>query len=328
MPRSSGVYSRVSGTPYVYDTDIDEVVVNSEMDDIATALTQSIARDGQTTITSNIPFNNNKITGLAAGTARTDAASLATIQDGTGVYVGTVGGTSDVITLTPSPAIASYVAGQCFSFIASGTNTTNATLNVSGLGAKAITKSGSVALAPGDIPSGDLVIATYDGTRFQIDVAGAAKGANSDITSLSGLTSIIPSNAGGMPVGSIITYAGEAAPTGYLNCDGSAVSRTTYSTLFAAIGTLWGTGDGSTTFNLPSIPAGETLLGGGTVGGSTTGQVQSHTHGVQQGLSATSVGGSVQGAGNGGAIQSSGPSTGTSTKNLAAGRYVLMCIKY
>lgn len=168
MPRSSGVYSRVSGTPYVYDTDIDEVVVNSEMDDIASALTQSIARDGQTTITANIPFSNNKITGLGAGTARTDAASLATIQDGTGVYVGTVGGTADVITLTPSPAIASYAAGQLFAFIASGANTTSVTVNVSGLGAKAITKNGTTALVAGDIPSGFLATIRYDGTRFQL----------------------------------------------------------------------------------------------------------------------------------------------------------------
>ena len=44
-----------------------------------------------------------------------------------------------------------------------------------------------------------------------------------------------------------------SAPTGWLNCDGSAVSRTTYANLFAVIGTNYGVGDGSTTFNLPSV---------------------------------------------------------------------------
>jgi len=55
------------------------------------------------------------------------------------------------------------------------------------------------------------------------------------------------------PAGSISMYAGSTAPTGYLLCDGSAVSRTTYADLFTAIGTTYGTGDGSTTFNLPNL---------------------------------------------------------------------------
>ncbi|MEM4711396.1 MAG: tail fiber protein, partial [Candidatus Woesearchaeota archaeon] len=53
--------------------------------------------------------------------------------------------------------------------------------------------------------------------------------------------------------GMIIPYAGSSAPSGWLICDGSAVSRTTYSALFAVIGTTYGVGDGSTTFNLPNL---------------------------------------------------------------------------
>ena len=55
------------------------------------------------------------------------------------------------------------------------------------------------------------------------------------------------------PAGIIEMYGGSIAPTGYLICDGSAVSRTIYSDLFAAIGTNYGDGDGSTTFNLPNL---------------------------------------------------------------------------
>ena len=51
--------------------------------------------------------------------------------------------------------------------------------------------------------------------------------------------------------GMVLPFAGSAAPTGWLECNGGAVSRTTYAALFAVIGTLWGIGDGSTTFNLP-----------------------------------------------------------------------------
>jgi microcystin-dependent protein len=54
------------------------------------------------------------------------------------------------------------------------------------------------------------------------------------------------------PPGAVIMYAGSSAPTGYLLCDGSAVSRTTFAALFAVISTVYGVGDGSTTFNVPN----------------------------------------------------------------------------
>jgi microcystin-dependent protein len=65
------------------------------------------------------------------------------------------------------------------------------------------------------------------------------------------------------PAGTIIHFGGTSAPSGYLACDGTAVSRTTYSDLFSAIGTTWGTGDGSTTFNIPNLQ-GTFLRGAGT----------------------------------------------------------------
>lgn len=56
-----------------------------------------------------------------------------------------------------------------------------------------------------------------------------------------------------IPKGTINAYAGATAPNGWLICDGTAISRTTYADLFAIIGTSYGTGDGSTTFNLPNL---------------------------------------------------------------------------
>jgi microcystin-dependent protein len=72
----------------------------------------------------------------------------------------------------------------------------------------------------------------------------------------------------GIPVGTVQAYAGSTIPGGWLDCDGSAVSRTTYANLFAAIGTTWGVGDGSTTFNLPDL-RGSTVIGVGTGSGLT-----------------------------------------------------------
>ena len=56
-----------------------------------------------------------------------------------------------------------------------------------------------------------------------------------------------------IPTGTLLDYAGSTAPTGFLICDGSAISRTTYADLFSVIGTTYGIGDGSTTFNLPDL---------------------------------------------------------------------------
>ncbi|MEM7182654.1 MAG: phage tail protein [Spirochaetota bacterium] len=70
------------------------------------------------------------------------------------------------------------------------------------------------------------------------------------------LASINSQNNSLIPVGTILPYAAASVPpTGFLLCDGSAVSRTTYASLFAVLGTTLGSGDGSTTFNLPDTKA-------------------------------------------------------------------------
>lgn len=65
------------------------------------------------------------------------------------------------------------------------------------------------------------------------------------------------------PAGSVTMFAGGTVPSGWLDCTGAAVSRTTYSALFSAIGTAYGVGDGSSTFNLPNM-VGRVPVGQGT----------------------------------------------------------------
>jgi microcystin-dependent protein len=79
----------------------------------------------------------------------------------------------------------------------------------------------------------------------------------------------------------MLDYAGTGAvPTGYLLCDGSAISRTTYADLFAAIGTTWGVGDGTTTFNLPDTRR-RVSMGKGGSGSSTIGNAVGNTGGEE-----------------------------------------------
>lgn len=103
---------------------------------------------------------------------------------------------------------------------------------------------------------------------------------------------------GGAEVGSFRQFATATLPAGWLTCDGAAVSRTTYARLFAAIGTTFGSGDGSTTFNLPNLKgkvlagydAGQTEFNAiGKTGGAkthtlTAAQMPSHTHDLTQDL--------------------------------------------
>jgi len=107
----------------------------------------------------------------------------------------------------------------------------------------------------------------------------------------------------GIPTATIVPWSSASVPSGFLECDGAAVSRSTYSALFAIVGTTYGAGDGSTTFNTPNladnVPVGKsgtkslastgganTVTSTGNVGGSTanatlsTAQLASHSHNV------------------------------------------------
>ena len=127
--------------------------------------------------------------------------------------------------------------------------------------------------------------------------------------------------------GTIIDFGGAAAPVGYLVCNGAAVSRATYAALFTAIGTLWGVGDGSTTFNVPNFAAGDaSVQTSGTVGAVTDGQMPAHTHAIAAYTQATSYG-YIAGGGPPGQAAGVTNSTGSGTRNFAAGNYVLKCIK-
>lgn len=129
-------------------------------------------------------------------------------------------------------------------------------------------------------------------------------------------TTLAPSwaTATSVPAGSLFPFAAATAPSGYLLCDGSAVSRATYATLFGVVGTTYGVGDGSTTFNLPDLQ-GRVAVGKNsgtftTIGASggeethvlTIPELAAHTHGPGDGTNfvfqKTSGGTSLSGSSN------------------------------
>jgi hypothetical protein len=175
------------GNPVVTGTTISSTWANNTLSDLATGLSTAITKNGQTTVTANIPFSGYKLTGVGAATLRTDAATLANIQDGTGVYVATVGGTADAITLTPSPAIAAYAVGQRFVFVPGAANTGAATVNVSGLGAGALQK-GGVALGAGAIANGSPVEVLVTAATPVFEIVGTGSYVGSGSITTSGLT--------------------------------------------------------------------------------------------------------------------------------------------
>lgn len=108
--------------------------MDGEFDGVANGLSNCITKDGQTTISANIPFANYKITGLGAGSSRNDSINLGQVQDGTYTYLGTTGGSADAYTLTPSPSITSYATTQRFLAKINATNlTTTPYLQISGI---------------------------------------------------------------------------------------------------------------------------------------------------------------------------------------------------
>ena len=156
-----------AGQPVVSGTVISSTAFNALTSDLATGLTTALTKDGQSTPTANITLGGYKITNLAAATLAADAVRFSQLQNFSTNTLITIAGT-DTITGTVTPSLTAYTAGQIFSFVAAATNTTAVTLNIDGVGVKAVTRAGTTALAAGDILTGQVAIVEYDGTQFQL----------------------------------------------------------------------------------------------------------------------------------------------------------------
>lgn len=198
-------------------------------------------------------------------------------------------------TITISLGDAATMVAQSMGYTAIIQNTGTLTVTVSRITAGNTLNGAAkdIKLAPGQS-----VTCTVNSTSNGYDVIGIANGVLMDSTdpskqarvNVSGVTTAttrvitVPDydvTLGNIPSGVLMDYAGTVVPTGWLLCDGSAVSRTgANAALFAAIGTTWGAGDGVTTFNLPDFRR-RVAVGSGGVGTGTLGNAVGNTGGEE-----------------------------------------------
>ena len=277
-------------------------------------------------------LTNGVVSITLSGTTHTLTTSDGSVSDGMSKVLVLGGSPSgeNTITISPNDADKLYFVQNGTSQIATFTQGSGANVSVAA-GKQAIifadgAGSGAAVTEIKPIPAdGSIVTATLaddavTAAKIADDAVGAAAVADNSIgasaINISGNgtsgQAVVSDGDGSfsyesniVPSGALMPYAGTSAPTGFLLCDGSAVSRTTYATLFSAISTTYGSGDGSSTFNLPDlrgrVVAGQDDMGGasanrltdqtgglngdtlGDTGGSethtlTTAQLASHTH--------------------------------------------------
>ena len=195
----SGTYSLPAGNPVTTGTTISSTWANNTLNDLGSAMTASLAYDGQTVPVANLPMGGYVHTGVGNATARTNYAAAGQVQDSSLTYLTSVSGTNTVTALAPI-SMTAYAAGQTFRFIVATTNTGSTTLNINSIVAKSITKNGTTTLGAGDLIVNSIVQVIYDGTQFQI---------------------INPSS--NIPSGVIVMWSGSIAsiPVSWYLCNGS-----------------------------------------------------------------------------------------------------------
>ena len=105
----------------------------------------------------------------------------------------------------------------------------------------------------GALNTANLGLAPLASPQFTGTPSGPTASAGTNTSQLA-TTAFVATAAGlSVPAGSVITYAGSSAPAGWLKCNGAAISRSTYSALFAVVGSTYGPGNGTSTFNLPDL---------------------------------------------------------------------------
>lgn len=229
-----------------------------------------------------IAVNTDSVTNdiVVSYTGGTGSGSVQSVNITAGEGIGVSGGP-----ITSSGAITVTNAGVTRLNAGTGVSVDRSNGNVT------ITNTGVTSLVPGS----NISLSANQGAVIISATAGVSRiiaGTNVSISPPDGLGAVVINSTGGggsgttlvlaEKAGTVKLWAGTTPPDGWFLCDGSAVSRTIYSTLFSRIGTNYGPGNGSTTFNLPDLRSrfarGVNSGSPGTTGGSANAVVVSHNH--------------------------------------------------
>lgn len=244
----TGTYVLPAGNPVVTGTTISSTWANTTLNDIGTALTTSIATDGQTIPSANLPMGGFIHTNVGNATVRTNYANAGQVQDGVYQYLTSVSGTNTIVA-TASLAMTAYAAGQAFRFISSATNTGATTLNINGIGATPIGKNGKT--AAGAFIVGQTYIISTVGTTDFVAIGASVNTVGTSFTATGAGTgtgtAISPLTAGDIQSNSIVQVF----------YDGVEFQLISAGSLSLSSNNVW---TGSNTFSDPlTLPIGTTL---------------------------------------------------------------------
>ena len=169
----------------------------------------------------------------------------------------TTAGTATAYTVTSNQGFdtLAHLAGAMIAFVPHVTNGATVTLSVDGLGARPLRYGPGLELQSGMLIQGTPYVATYNNADGAFYLQGGM------------------ANPYGVPVGCLLPYTGTTAPNSAFALPfGQAISRTAFASYFALVGTTYGTGDGSTTFNIPDL-RGRAIFGLDNMGGSAANRI-------------------------------------------------------
>lgn len=213
------------------------------------------------------------VTDNNTGNALTDATKWTLLIDlsaGFGIPYGATTNSGNDYTVPTLPTFSAFTDGMLFIVKINAANTGATRINPNSIGLTAVVLTDNTALVGGELKAGGIYLFSYNATTSKIQLLNPS------------LQTI--------PAGSMMPFAGATVPTGWLLSYGQAVNRTTYANLFSAIGTTWGIGDGSTTFNLPDM-RGRTPFGKDNMGGTSANRLTATYNGGVDGSSLGNVGG-------------------------------------
>jgi microcystin-dependent protein len=246
-----GLSAGTSGTISIGTTNVNTVTVGSTANTGSLIFGRSTAGETINIGNGNVASGNTNTINIGATATSTGknvitigstvAASSLLLQSGTGnINLSPAGATGGVIVKPGTDNTAVFQIQNTSTASLFSVDTTNSKITLGAAG------STPVLLVLGNKnTSGDPTC--IDGAIYYNSNSGTFRGC------ASGTWSDLSGSAVINPAGTVVPFAGSSAPTGYLLADGSAVSRTTYASLFAVVGTTYGVGDGSTTFNLPDL---------------------------------------------------------------------------